>query len=37
MRLMRLHALSGDRSAALRAYHSFATALARETGVEPET
>lgn len=34
-RLMRLHALAGDRAAALRVYHGFATALARETGVEP--
>ena len=34
-RLMRLSALSGDRSAALHAYHSFATSLARDTGVEP--
>ncbi len=34
-RLMRLHALAGDRAGALRVYHGFATALARETGVEP--
>lgn len=34
-RLMRLHALSGDRAGALRAYHGCATALAREAGVEP--
>jgi DNA-binding SARP family transcriptional activator len=34
-RLMRLYALSGDRAAALRTYHGYATALARETGVEP--
>ena len=34
-RLMRLHALGGDRAAALRVYHGFATALAREAGVEP--
>ncbi len=34
-RLMRLHALSGDRAGALRVYHGFATALARELGVEP--
>ncbi len=34
-RFMRLSALSGDRSAALHAYHSFATSLARDTGVEP--
>ncbi|MEJ7875765.1 MAG: AAA family ATPase [Solirubrobacterales bacterium] len=35
VRVMRLHALGGDRSAALREYHDFATSLARETGVEP--
>ncbi len=35
LRLMRLHALSGDRAAALSVYHGFATSLARETGVEP--
>ena len=34
-RLMRLQALAGDRAGALRVYHGFATALARETGVEP--
>ena len=34
-RLMRLYALSGDRAAALRTYHGYATALAREAGVEP--
>jgi DNA-binding SARP family transcriptional activator len=34
-RLMRLHALSGDRASALRVYHGLATSLARETGVEP--
>ncbi len=34
-RLMRLHALCGDRAKALRVYHGYATALARETGVEP--
>jgi predicted ATPase len=34
-RLMRLHALCGDRAAALRVYHGYATSLARETGVEP--
>ncbi len=34
-RLMRLHALSGDRAAALRVYHALATSLARDTGVEP--
>ncbi len=34
-RLMRLQALAGDRAGALRTYHGFATALARDTGVEP--
>ncbi|MDQ3677047.1 MAG: AAA family ATPase [Actinomycetota bacterium] len=34
-RLMRLHALSGDRAGALRVYHGCATALARELGIEP--
>jgi DNA-binding SARP family transcriptional activator/tetratricopeptide (TPR) repeat protein len=34
-RLMRLHALTGDRAGALRVYHGFATALAREAGVAP--
>ena len=34
-RLIRLHVLSGDRARALRVYHGFATALARELGVEP--
>jgi DNA-binding SARP family transcriptional activator len=34
-RLMRLHALNGDRASALRAYHVCATTLARELGVEP--
>jgi predicted ATPase/DNA-binding SARP family transcriptional activator len=33
--LMRLHASNGDRTAALRAYHSCATILQRELGVEP--
>jgi predicted ATPase/DNA-binding SARP family transcriptional activator len=33
--LMRLHALNGDRAAALRAYHACATILQRELGVEP--
>ena len=33
--LMRLHALIGDRAAALRVYHGCATALARELGVAP--
>jgi DNA-binding SARP family transcriptional activator/tetratricopeptide (TPR) repeat protein len=35
LRLMRLYALSGDRAAALRTYHGYATSLARETGIEP--
>jgi DNA-binding SARP family transcriptional activator len=34
-RLMRLYALCGDRAAALRVYHGYATSLAREAGVEP--
>ncbi len=34
-RLMRLHTLNGDRAAALRAYHTCATVLARELDVEP--
>jgi DNA-binding SARP family transcriptional activator len=34
-RLMRLHALSGNRAGALRAYHGCATALVRELGVTP--
>jgi DNA-binding SARP family transcriptional activator/tetratricopeptide (TPR) repeat protein len=34
-RLMRLHALCGERSKALHAYHSCATVLQRELGVEP--
>lgn len=34
-RLMRLHALSGDRAGALRAYHTCATVLQRELAVEP--
>ncbi len=33
--LMRLHALRGDRAAALRVYHSCVTALERELGIEP--
>jgi DNA-binding SARP family transcriptional activator/predicted ATPase len=33
--LMRLHALNGDRASALRVYHTCATILARELGVEP--
>ncbi len=35
-RLMRLHALGGDRAAALRVYHGCATALAREAGRRAE-
>jgi DNA-binding SARP family transcriptional activator/tetratricopeptide (TPR) repeat protein len=35
-RLMRLHALNGDRNEALRAYHTFAVALKREIGAQPE-
>ena len=34
-RLMRLHALNGDRARALRAYHTCTTVLERELGVEP--
>ncbi|MEZ4657624.1 MAG: BTAD domain-containing putative transcriptional regulator [Caldilineaceae bacterium] len=34
-RLMRLHALNGDRAAALRVYHTCMTTLVRELGVEP--
>jgi predicted ATPase len=34
-RLMRLHALAGDRTSALRVYHTCATTLQRELGVEP--
>jgi DNA-binding SARP family transcriptional activator len=34
-RLMRLHAVDGDRGSALRVYHTCATALQRELGVEP--
>jgi DNA-binding SARP family transcriptional activator len=33
--LMRLHALSGDQSGALRAYHACATTLQRELGASP--
>ena len=33
--LMRLHALNGDRTAAVRAYHDCAAILQRELGVEP--
>ena len=32
---MRLHALAGNRAAALRVYHACVTALAGELGVEP--
>ncbi len=34
-RLMQLYALSGDRAAALRVYHTCTTTLAHELGVEP--
>jgi len=34
-RLMRLHALDGDRAGALRIYHECATVLERELGVQP--
>jgi len=34
-RVIRLHALNGDRAAALRAYHTCATLLKRELDVEP--
>lgn len=34
--LIRLHALNGDRAAALNAYHSCASLLAKELGVEPD-
>ena len=34
--LMRLHALNGDRPAALRAYHVCVTVLRQELGVEPD-
>lgn len=33
--LMRLHALTGDRAAALQTYHTCVTVLQRELGVEP--
>lgn len=33
--LMRLHALAGDRAAALHTYHTCATVLERELGVDP--
>lgn len=35
-RLMRLYALNGDRSLALRVYHAFAAMLKQEIGAEPE-
>jgi DNA-binding SARP family transcriptional activator len=35
-RLMRLYALSGNRAAALRAYHACVTMLQQEFGVEPD-
>lgn len=35
LRLMRLHALNGDRATALRVYHTCATVLKRELDVEP--
>lgn len=35
-RLMRLHALNGDRAQAMRAYHACATALQQELGVPPD-
>ncbi len=35
--LMRLHALNGDRAAALRVYHTCVSLLAQELGVEPGT
>jgi DNA-binding SARP family transcriptional activator len=34
-RVLRLQMLAGNRAAALRAYHAFATALRREVGVDP--
>ncbi len=34
-RLMRLHALAGDRAGALRIYHTYTTVLQRDLGVEP--
>lgn len=36
-RLLRLHALNGDRAGALRAYHACATVLEQELGVEPSS
>jgi DNA-binding SARP family transcriptional activator len=36
-RLIRLHALNGDRVAALQAYHHCVTVLQRELAVEPDT
>jgi predicted ATPase/DNA-binding SARP family transcriptional activator len=35
-KLMQLHALAGDRAAALRVYHTCTTTLARELAVEPD-
>ncbi|HEY7350305.1 MAG TPA: BTAD domain-containing putative transcriptional regulator [Ktedonobacterales bacterium] len=35
--LMRLHALNNDRASALRVYHTCATILQRELGVEPDS
>ena len=35
LRLMRLHALQGDRARALRVYHNCATVLRREMGLDP--
>ena len=35
-RLMRLHALKGDRAGALHVFHACTTALERELGVEPD-
>lgn len=36
-RLMRLHALHGDRGAALRVYHTCVSALQQELGISPST
>lgn len=36
-RLMKLHAMQGDRANALRIYHTCVTTLIRELGVEPST
>jgi predicted ATPase/DNA-binding SARP family transcriptional activator len=35
-KLMQLYALTGDRAAALRVYHTCSTTLARELGVDPD-